>query len=125
MPIFAQSLQKLDESNPQESIKKMANHIRYIQAQLEHTLISLDSGNIIEIDIDKTAIGDSNGTTSIGSYINLRGNNGEGFTVGKNDKGNFEFSINAAGKKRVLFLDSLGILHIEDSAKISVDGGTW
>ena len=42
MPIFAQSLQKIDEANPKDAIKKMANHIRYIQEQLEYTLLNLD-----------------------------------------------------------------------------------
>ncbi len=37
MPVFTQSLQKIDGIDPQEAIKKMANHIRYIQEQLEYT----------------------------------------------------------------------------------------
>ena len=31
MPIFTQSLKKVDTQNPAEALKDMANHIRYIQ----------------------------------------------------------------------------------------------
>lgn len=59
MPIFTQSLRKVDVTNPSESIKDMANHIRYIQEQLEYTLMNLDSDNIISIDTDNTQLSGS------------------------------------------------------------------
>ena len=59
MPIFTQSLRKVDMANPTEAIKEMANHIRYIQEQLEYTLMNLDSGNIISIDTDDTQLSGS------------------------------------------------------------------
>ena len=59
MPIFTQSLRKIDMSNPQEALKEMANHIRYIQEQLEYTLMNLDSSNIISIDTDDTELSGS------------------------------------------------------------------
>lgn len=59
MPIFTQSLRKFDTANPAEAIKSMANHIRYIQEQLEYTLMNLDSSNIISIDTDDTELSGS------------------------------------------------------------------
>ena len=112
MPIFTQSLQKIDVANPQDAIKKMANHIKYLQEQLEYTLFNLDSRNVIEIDTDKTTITDSAGSTSIGSFIYLTGANGESFTVGKNPLGKFEFAVKGKNGTQTLYLDSSGDLVI-------------
>ncbi len=125
MPIFTQSLQKIDASNPQDAIKKMANHIKYIQEQLEYTLLNLDSRNIAEIDTDKTTITDSTGSTSIGSYIQLKGSDGESFTVGKNSSGRFEFSVKDADGMPALYLDSSGYINITSPANLTIDGGEW
>jgi hypothetical protein len=127
--IFTQSLQKIDAANPQEAIKKMANHIKYIQEQLEYTLTNLDSSNINEIDIDKTTIQDSTGDISVGSSISISGNNGENFKVGKNHLGVFTFAVN--GKRvggemqQMMYLNNDGKLVITDNAIISLDGGEW
>ena len=125
MPIFTQSLQRLDASNPQEAIKKMANHIKYIQEQLEYTLLNLDSRNITEIDTDKTTISDSTGSTNIGSYITLTGTNGESFTAGKNNKGKFEFAIKGKDGIQTLYLDNDGNLIITKHTNLTIDGGEW
>lgn len=125
MPIFTQSLQRIDASNPQEAIKKMANHIKYIQEQLEYTLLNLDSRNINEIDTDKTTISDSTGSTSIGSFIYLKGTNGESFTVGKNPKGGFEFTIKGRDGKQTMYLNSSGELIITEHANLTINGGEW
>lgn len=125
MPIFTQSLQRINESNPQDAIKKMATHIKYIQEQLEYTLLNLDSRNINEIDIDKTTITDSTGSTSIGSYIHLTGANGESFTVGKNEKGNFEFAVKGKDGKQIMYLSGSGELIITENTILTVDGGEW
>ena len=124
MPIFTQSLQKIDTSNPQDAIKKMANHIKYLQEQLEYTLFNLDSRNVIEIDTDKTTITDSSGSVNIGSYIQLAGQNGESFTAGKNSAGNFEFAVK--GKNgTAMYLNSSGELSITKIANLTIDGGEW
>lgn len=125
MPIFTQSLQRIEVDKPQEAIKKMANHIKYIQEQLEYTLSNLDSRNITEIDTDKTTITDSTGSTSIGSSINLVGENGESFTVGKNASGGFEFSVKGAKGVQTLYLDNSGNLIITKHANLTVSGGQW
>ena len=125
MPIFTQSLQKIDYSNPTDAIKKMATHIKYLQEQLEYTLFNLDSENINEIDINKTTIGDSTGATSIGSYINLTGANGEKFIVGKNDSGRFEFTVKGKSGKQTMYLNSSGELIITEHTNLTIDGGDW
>lgn len=129
MPVFTQSLQKIDPANPQDAIKKMANHMKYLQEQLEYTLLNLDSRNITEIDTDKTTISDSTGSTSIGSFINLTGTNGESFKVGKNSNGKFVFSVTGIkqkdGSTPTIYLDSSGNLVITSSVDLTVDGGEW
>jgi len=125
MPIFTQSLRRIDSANPQDAVKKMANHIKYIQEQLEYTLLNLDSRNINEIDVNKTTITDSSGSTSIGSYIHLTGANGESFTVGKNPKGQFEFTVTGKGGKQTMYLNSSGELIITEHTNLTIDGGEW
>ena len=125
MPIFTQSLQKIDASDPQDAVKKLYQHIKYIQEQLEYTLFNLDSQNINEIDIDKTNISDSSGSTSIGSYIHLTGPKGEVFAVGKGETGRFEFSIKGKDGKQLLYLNSSGDLVITERTTLTVDGGEW
>ncbi len=126
MSIFARTMQKIDASNPQEAIKKMANHIRYIQEQLEYTLLNLDSSNITEIDTQKTIIDSSNSISSVGEYINLKGKNGEIFTVGNNAAGAFEFSIKGKNGEQEIYLDKdTGMLVITKYANLTVDGGEW
>lgn len=103
----------------------MADHIKYIQEQLEYTLFNLDSRNIREIDTDDTTITDSTGNTTIGSTINLVGKNGESFKVGKNTSGRFEFSIEGANGTQTMYLDDTGNLVITKSANLTIDGGEW
>lgn len=125
MPIFTQSLQKIDTAKPQDAIKKMANHIKYIQEQLEYTLLNLDSRNISEIDTDKTTITDSTGSTSIGSFVYLTGPNGESFTAGKSPYGNFEFAVKGKNGKQTMYLNSSGELIITEHTNLTIDGGEW
>lgn len=125
MPIFSQSLQKIDYNNPQEALKKMANHIKYLQEQLEYTLLNLDSRNINEIDTDKTTIISPSGSTNIGSYITLTGQNGESFTVGKNQQGKFEFAVKGKNGTQTMYLNSSGELVITNHTNLTIDGGVW
>lgn len=125
MPIFTQSLQRIDYTNTQDAIKKMANHIKYLQEQLEYTLFNLDSRHITEIDTDSTTITDSSGSTSLGSFISLTGTNGESFTVGKNSKGQFEFTVKGKDGKQTMYLNSSGELIITEHASLTIDGGEW
>ena len=124
MPIFTQSLQKIDENNPQDAVKKLYNHIKYIQEQLEYTLLNLDSQNINEIDTDKTVITDSTGDTNIGSSIYLAGTKGEFVKIGKSASG-FAFTVTGANRKQMIYMDRLGRLIITENVNLTVDGGEW
>jgi hypothetical protein len=125
MPIFTQSLRKIDMSNPQEALKEMANHIRYIQEQLEYTLMNLDSSNVTEIDTDQTNIGSSTGGSSFtGNSITLNGSNGESFESGVVG-GTFRFTVKGKGGTQIMYLTSDGQLVITNHATIHIDGGEW
>lgn len=125
MPIFTKALQSIDPSNPQDAVKKMANHIKYLQEQLEYTLFNLDSRNINEIDVDNTDIKDSTGSIKIGTQINFTGKNGESFKAGINTKGQFEFSVSGAEGAQAMYINSSGELIITEHSKLTIDGGEW
>lgn len=125
MPIFSKQLQKVDYTNPSEAIRLMANHIKYIQEQLEYTLMNLDSRNITEIETDVTDIKDSTGNVSLGSNISLTGKNGESFVAGLNTDGTFSFSVKGKNGEQTLYLDSSGHLVITKNTTLSIDCGEW
>ena len=125
MPIFNTQLGRINTSNPQEALKSMANHIRYIQEQLEYTLMNLDSSNVTEIEADKTTITTSTGSTFTGDSISLKGKNGEEFRAGTGENGAFQFTLNGKNGSQYIYLTSAGELVITNRATISLDGGTW
>lgn len=53
MAVFSGTLGKMDYSNPEESIKKMANYIRQLQEELEYKLANLDKANFNETGLDE------------------------------------------------------------------------
>lgn len=125
MPIFTQSLKKIDPQNPAEALKAMAQHIQYIQEQLEYTLMNLDSTNINEIDTNETVIGSTTGGSQIaGDSITFRGTNGEVFEAGV-QSGAFVFSVKGKGGAQMMYLTSSGELVITNNAALHIDGGTW
>lgn len=126
MPIFNTQLKKLDFQNPAQALREMANHIKYIQEQLEYTLMNLDSSNVTEIDTDKTEIGSSSGSVNLsGENISLSGKNGEEFTAGLNAAGTFVFSLKGRNGAQAIYLASDGQLIITKNASLSIDCGEW
>lgn len=125
MPIFTKQLNRVEYTNPTEALKAMANHIKYIQEQLEYTLMNLDSSNITEIETDKTTITDSTGSVTLGSNISLSGKNGESFTAGLSNSGQFSFSVKGKNGEQTLYMDSDGHLVITKNTTISIDCGEW
>lgn len=125
MPIFTQSLQRIDYSNPQDALKKMANHIKYLQETLEYNLYNLDSRNINEIDLNQTTIKDSSGSTDIGTFLYYTGKNGESFAVGKDPNNKFVFEVKGKEGKQTMYLNSSGDLIITEHTSLTVDGGEW
>lgn len=126
MPIFTTQLRRLDFSNPGEALKDMADHIKYIQEQLEYTLSNLDSTNVTEIDTSATSITSaSGGSTFSGDSIKLGGQNGESFEAGLGQDKVFKFQVNGRNGSQILYLTSEGELVITKRATISIDGGEW
>lgn len=128
MPIFTTQLGKLDGSNPVAAIKAMADHIRYIQEQLEWTLTNLDSSNVTEIQTDVTNITSSTGggASFSGTNLQLTGPHGESFIAGMLD-GNpaFQFKLNGRNGQQIMYLTSAGDLIITKSASLTIDCGEW
>ena len=127
MPVFTNQLRTIDYTNPQEAMKVMANHIRYIQEQLEYTLMNLDSTNVTELNTDETNISSSSGGVSFtGNSITLKGSNGEVFEAGiPNGANAFRFTLKGANGDQVMYLTSGGQLIITNHATIHIDGGEW
>ena len=127
MPVFTNQLRNIDPMKPAEAIKTMANHIRYIQEQLEYTLLNLDSTNVTELDTTQTTITSSTGGVNVtGTSVTLRGSKGETFEAGTRDGENvFRFTLNGANGMQVMYLNSDGKLIITNHATIHIDGGEW
>lgn len=126
MPIFTSQLGRLNYANAPEALKSMANHIRYIQEQLEYTLMNLDSSNVTEINTDETNITSGTGGTSFsGDSIKLTGVNGEVFEAGVGTNGLFQFKLTGRNGVQILYFTSDGELVITDHSTISIDCGEW
>lgn len=127
MPVFTNQLRNIDYARPEEALKVMANHIRYIQEQLEYTLTNLDSSNITELDTNETNIGSSTGGVSFtGNSITLRGVNGETFEAGiPEGQSVFRFALKGNNGSQIMYLTSGGELIITNHATIHIDGGEW
>lgn len=54
--IFTSQLIQINNNNPTEACKQIANYIRQLQEELEYKLMHLDSTNISEIDLSKTKL---------------------------------------------------------------------
>ena len=124
MPVFASQLGRLEPNDP-AALQRLANHVRYLQEQLEYTLMNLDSTNITEIETDKTDIRSSDGGASFsGNGLTLTGSGGEVFTAGVVD-GAFRFSLRGKDGQQMLYLAGDGQLVVTGNAAVSVDGGEW
>lgn len=125
MPIFNTQLRSMENMSPTEAVRHMANHIRYIQEQLEYTLMNLDSSNVTELNTDETNISSSTGGSSFsGDSIKLSGPKGEQFAAGMED-GVFRFKVTGRNGVQIMHMTSDGQLVITNNATISVDGGEW
>ena len=125
MPIFSTQLRAIDTSKPEEALKHMANHIKYIQEQLEYTLMNLDSSNITQINTDETDISSASGGVDLtGNKISLSGKNGEQFIAGLQGS-NFVFSVKGKGGEQAMYLASDGRLVITKNTTLSIDCGEW
>lgn len=126
MPVFTKQLGNINYGNQQEALAAMANHIRYLQEQLEWQLSNLDSSNINEIDTSQTNISSSTGGTSIGGdSLTIKGKNGELFEVGIGSNGVLMFTLNGKDSAQMLYLDNEGKLVLTENTTVTIDGGDW
>lgn len=126
MPIFNTQMRTLDFSKPEEALKHMYNHIKYIQEQLEYTLTNLDSSNVTEIETDVTNITSSSGGVSVtGNSIVLKGSGGESFEAGIGSNNVFQFKLSGKNGTQIMYLTSAGELVITANATLHIDGGEW
>lgn len=126
MPVFTKQLGNINYGNQQDALRAMADHIRYLQEQLEWQLSNLDSRNINEIDTSQTSISSSTGGTNIsGDSVLIKGKNGEMFEVGVDANGALKFTINGKDGHQMIYLNSDGNLIITEKTSVTVDGGTW
>lgn len=126
MPVFTKQLGNINYGNQQEALAAMANHIRYLQEQLEWQLSNLDSSNINEIDTSQTNISSSTGGTSIGGdSLTIKGKNGELFEVGIGSNGVLMFTLNGKDSTQMLYLDNEGKLVLTENTTVTIDGGDW
>lgn len=126
MPVFTKQLDSIS-GDSRLALKQMANHIRYIQEQLEYTLTNLDSSNITEIETDKTNITSSDGQMALSSdLISLGGLSGETFKAGtdKTTK-NFTFQVSGKNGLQYIYLNANGDLVITKNVTLSIDCGEW
>lgn len=128
MPVFTTSLKKIDERDAKQSVRAIANHLRYMQEQLEYTLNNLDTGNFANDStmVEHIVINGAGGASSSefkGNYFSLKGANGEVFEAGMNG-GTFCFTLKGANGSEMMRLSN-GQLVITNNAALSVDGGEW
>lgn len=124
--IFYKQLDKIDPSDPTKAILSMERQIRYIQDQLEYTLVNLDSSNITEIDTDITDINSPGDSESIIGLLYLTGKNGESFKVGYDPRVNgFVFSLSGKNGTQYMYMSSGGNLVVSKNTSITIDSGTW
>ena len=124
--IFYKQLDKIDPADPAKAILAMERQIRYIQDQLEYTLVNLDSSNITEIDTDITDITSPGESDSILGLLYLTGKNGESFKVGYNPNRNeFVFSLSGEDGVQYMYMSSNGNVVISKNTSITIDSGTW
>lgn len=124
MPIFTKQLRLNMDKDPAEAINTMANHIRYIQEQLEWQLSNLDSSNISELNFTQSGSTES-GTTIRANGFLIKGKNDEVFEVGIDDDGRFQFTLKGKDGTQMLYLNSAGEFIITNNTNLTVDGGTW
>lgn len=54
--VFTQKLGSLEGMDTARAVRAVANYVRALQEQLEYTLTTLDSDNVIEIDTERTSV---------------------------------------------------------------------
>lgn len=124
--IFTQKLGSLDGMDAARAIRAVANYVRALQEQLEYTLTTLDSDNVIEIDTGRTAVSGADGGTATGDRILVKGAQGACFSVEKTERGGIMLRMTADDGSDVFAAGSAsGVIELRRRGALTVDGGSW
>lgn len=124
MPIFTKQLRMNNAASPEEAINEIANHLRYVQEQLEWQLSNLDSSNISELNYTQSGTDDSGTTVRANGFL-IKGKKGEMFEVGIGDDGKFRFTLNGKNGTQMLYLNPDGDFYLTKNTNVTIDGGEW
>lgn len=124
--IFTQRLGTLDGMSAEKAVRTLANYVRAMQEQLEYTLTTLDSDNIVEIDTDRTAVASSSGGTATADGIRINGSGGASFRVERGSSGGLTLRMTAADGRDIIFASSgIGQVDLRSRTSFYIDGGSW
>ena len=124
--IFTQKLGSLDGLSAERAIRAVANYVRALQEQLEYTLTTLDSDNVIEIDTGRTSVSGADGGTATGDRILVKGAGGAAFSVEKTAQGGLVLRMTADDGSDVFFAGSAsGTIDLRSRSGMTIDGGSW
>lgn len=124
--IFHNTLGTLDGLDTKRAVLTLANYVRSLQEQLEYTLTTLDSDNVIEIDTGRTSVGSSDGSTATGESVLLKGKGSSAFSVSKLTDGSLVFRMKANDGSDIFAANSASAtFDVRKRASLSLDGGSW
>ncbi|MBO4583807.1 MAG: hypothetical protein J5756_01935 [Clostridia bacterium] len=124
--IFTQKLGSLEGMSAERAIRTVANYVRALQEQLEYTLTTLDSDNVIEIDTGRTSVSAADGGTATGERILVKGNGGAAFSVEKTQSGGIVLRMTADDGGDIFSAGSgSGVIELRSRGALALDGGSW
>jgi len=124
--IFSRTLGALDSMDTKRAVLTLANYVRALQEQLEYTLTTLDSDNVIEIDTDRTAVGSADGGTATGDQILLKGKGNSSFSVSRLTDGSLMLRMTANDGSDIFASSSAsGRFDLRSRTSLTLDGGCW
>ncbi len=124
--IFSRTLGALDGMDTKRAVLTLANYVRALQEQLEYTLTTLDSDNVIEIDTGRTSVAGADGGTATGEHILLKGKDSSAFSVSRLPDGSLVFRMLANDGSDIFVSSSAsGRFDLRSRSSLSLDGGRW
>lgn len=124
--IFSQRLGPLDEADTKKAIRTVANYVRALQEQLEYTLTTLDSDNVIEIDTAKTTVSSSDGGAATGDGVLIKGRKCAAFSVKREAGGSLTMRMTAEDGRDIIFASSsAGEIELRMRTPFFIDCGSW
>ncbi|MBR5943124.1 MAG: hypothetical protein IKZ81_07260 [Clostridia bacterium] len=124
--IFTQKLGSLEGMSAERAVRAVANYVRALQEQLEYTLTTLDSDNVIEIDTGRTSVSAADGGAATGERILVKGSGGAAFLVEKTQSGGIVLRMTADDGGDIFSAGSgSGVIELRSRGALALDGGSW